>query len=468
MKKLITFLICIAVSNIMMFAQNISKPVSLVQSDKYINNIPSSYDLGMELFNKYKTSNLKKSKSAYQPATVKLYYTTSKIDSILFTFDANGNKLTELHYTWKNNDWVNSSRFTYTYDVNGNFKSMFYEYWPSNAWVGLMRMTADYNGNTLTYLFEQFQGNAWVNTQRQTYNVDGNQVLQNMITELWQSNVWVNSERYSYTYDAKGKQLTDLHEKWTNNAWVNYYRYTNTWDANGNMLTRINELWQTDTWVNSYTDTYTYDAKGNILTDIYATWVTNSWANSNRITYTYDVNGNRIVYLKEQWLSSAWVNSYKHTYAYDANGNGTITDSYNWVTGNWANNTTTNYNLFIYYNNSAHNFYNASGYKMIATYEISTGISKPVMLSNCTLTNYPNPFSNSTTISYNLSSARNVNISVYDISGKEVTTLVNQAQQKGEYNIQFNASNLQSGIYFYKIITGNKSETGKMILVNAK
>jgi len=54
---------------------------------------------------------------------------------------------------------------------------------------------------------------------------------------------------------------------------------------------------------------------------------------------------------------------------------------------------------------------------------------------------------------------------VYDILGKEVTKLVNEEQNKGNYKINFNASNLPSGTYYYKIITNNFTETKMMKLV---
>ena len=189
MKKLIAILICIVWSNSSMFAQTITTPFSFGQSDKFIQNIPSAYEPGMEIFNKNKSSELKKSKSNYQPIGIKLYYATSKTDSIIFTYDGNGNKLNELRKTWQNNAWVNASRLSYTYDVNGIYQSYIYETWVTDAWVGLMRVSVSYTGNKVTYfLIENWQNNAWVNTSRRTYNVDGNNIVQNSISENWQNN----------------------------------------------------------------------------------------------------------------------------------------------------------------------------------------------------------------------------------------------------------------------------------------
>ena len=78
--------------------------------------------------------------------------------------------------------------------------------------------------------------------------------------------------------------------------------------------------------------------------------------------------------------------------------------------------------------------------------------------------NYPNPFNPTTTINYTLKSATHVKITVYDRLGREVVVLVDESQSEGEYNIEFNGSNLPSGIYFYRIKTSEKIEVRKMVL----
>ncbi|GEM_PF-2977742 len=79
--------------------------------------------------------------------------------------------------------------------------------------------------------------------------------------------------------------------------------------------------------------------------------------------------------------------------------------------------------------------------------------------------NYPNPFNPVTTIRYKLAENAHVNLAVYDIQGREVTTLVDAQQNAGSYSMQFKASNLASGVYIYKITAGNYTNIKKMILV---
>ncbi len=83
--------------------------------------------------------------------------------------------------------------------------------------------------------------------------------------------------------------------------------------------------------------------------------------------------------------------------------------------------------------------------------------------------NYPNPFNPSTTIGYELKDNAKVNIVVYNALGQAVQTLVNENQSRGKYNVQFNAGDLSSGIYFYRMIVSganqNFTDVRKMMLV---
>ena len=79
--------------------------------------------------------------------------------------------------------------------------------------------------------------------------------------------------------------------------------------------------------------------------------------------------------------------------------------------------------------------------------------------------NYPNPFNPTTTIEFNLKKSSNVLIIIYDLLGKELTTLVNEELQAGNYHLHWNASNFSSGIYLYKLYADGLTETKKMILI---
>jgi hypothetical protein len=79
--------------------------------------------------------------------------------------------------------------------------------------------------------------------------------------------------------------------------------------------------------------------------------------------------------------------------------------------------------------------------------------------------NYPNPFNPSTSIQYTLSSRQFVSLKVYDIIGNEIATLVNSEKPSGVYEVEWNAGNVPSGVYFYQLKTGSFVQTMKMLLL---
>jgi len=79
--------------------------------------------------------------------------------------------------------------------------------------------------------------------------------------------------------------------------------------------------------------------------------------------------------------------------------------------------------------------------------------------------NYPNPFNPTTNIQFSVSGNNLVILKVYDITGKLISTLVSQNLNAGTYNVDFDASKLTSGIYFYRLISGDFSDVKKMVLI---
>ena len=101
----------------------------------------------------------------------------------------------------------------------------------------------------------------------------------------------------------------------------------------------------------------------------------------------------------------------------------------------------------------------------IGIQQISSEIPDKFSLSQ----NYPNPFNPSTNINFSIPAVETtrwvVSLLVYDITGREVATLVNQSLTPGTYSVNWDASNYPSGIYFYRLTSGDFSQTNKMILI---
>jgi hypothetical protein len=79
--------------------------------------------------------------------------------------------------------------------------------------------------------------------------------------------------------------------------------------------------------------------------------------------------------------------------------------------------------------------------------------------------NYPNPFNPMTTIEFEIPERANVKLIVYDILGREVGKLVDKELEPGRYKVNFEASELSSGVYFYRLEAGKFADVKKMLLV---
>jgi hypothetical protein len=92
------------------------------------------------------------------------------------------------------------------------------------------------------------------------------------------------------------------------------------------------------------------------------------------------------------------------------------------------------------------------------------GIAVQSVPQKHSISNYPNPFNPTTTIVYQVPEASHVNVTVSDYLGREISTLANEFKNAGIYKVQFNASKLASGIYYYRMHSGNFTKVERMIL----
>ena len=155
---------------------------------------------------------------------------------------------------------------------------------------------------------------------------------------------------------------------------------------------------------------------------------------------------------------------------YDSDGNGSLDQ--NWAI-TWQNSHTLNVD---WYNCSPAHTQALNGnlkayaawwlWAKLAGWDSASDIEDEDYLDEFILNqNYPNPFNPVTSIKYTLINTQFVSLKVYDVLGNEITTLVNEEKQSGNYKIDFNALNLPSGVYFYRLQAGAFNETRKMILL---
>ena len=111
------------------------------------------------------------------------------------------------------------------------------------------------------------------------------------------------------------------------------------------------------------------------------------------------------------------------------------------------------------------------GWGRIDIYEVINSLVSDVQSENLQLLtfqlsqNFPNPFNPSTYLGFSIPYPSNVQLKIFDILGNEIETLINEEKPAGQYEIEFDATGLASGIYFYRLHTGSFVETKKMILL---
>ena len=159
----------------------------------------------------------------------------------------------------------------------------------------------------------------------------------------------------------------------------------------------------------------------------------------------------------------------QETYSYgitDANGNytisGLIPGQYSVSSDAYGYTSTQTTTSSVDYNSS----YTTSASFSLTPESVTVVQNQPNVVSDYKLNqNYPNPFNPTTIISYQIPTQSRVVLKVFNVLGKEVATLVDGIKPAGSYNIQFNAANLASGVYFYQIRAGNFYATKKLVLL---
>ena len=135
---------------------------------------------------------------------------------------------------------------------------------------------------------------------------------------------------------------------------------------------------------------------------------------------------------------------------------------YSYINQDLQPSTTYFYRLYSSYQNLVSSFSNEDS----ATTSGITNVEDEFIIKESELSqNFPNPFNPNTIISYQLQKQEFVSLKVYDVLGNEIVTLVNEEKLPGKYDVEYNGSNLTSGVYIYKMQAGNFSASKKLILL---
>ncbi|OGU37219.1 MAG: hypothetical protein A2315_03965 [Ignavibacteria bacterium RIFOXYB2_FULL_35_12] len=378
-----------------------------------------------------------------------------------YTYNQNVKRTSYLYETWDGSQLVPFWLCTYTYDLMGNRSIELQKRWEGNQWVNSLLKTFIYdsNGNMISELYETWDGSQWISAELYNYTYNFNGIMTSQFSQTWDGSQWVNKRRETYTFDFNGDRILEFVEIWESNQWVNYWRATTSYDSNGNRSSILSETWDGNQWIIFNRSTFAYDSNGNLTSGLNETFDGIQWANSTLYTYTYDPNDNLTSELLAVWYNY-WMQQSRKTYVYNSDGKMVLGYSERNLSGNWEAS-----DGWFEVHDSFGNISSAIASIITIFYSKLTDISdNEKVISDYSLAqNYPNPFNPSTTIKYEIPENSSVILKVYDVLGTEVITLVNQKQPVGNYEVTFNANELPSGVYLYRLHTELFSLTKKML-----
>ena len=335
---------------------------------------------------------------------------------IEFSYHENGNISEAMIYYRQNNNWNHVQREIPAYDESGNIIEVVVQIWDS-GWQDYFRMefTFDDNNYLLSQLEQEFQ-NGWQNNVLYTLTYD-EETLTQMLKENWNSASWENNEKETYTYENENLTET-LVEGWLGAGWTSSLKFIYQFDVFDNQIEALKQYYYFEDWLNEYLVVSEFDINNNLILQTTQNWLMEDWTNSFLSSITYDEESNILEALEQTW-DTEWINSELYTYEYsNVNSN-----------------------------------------------------NEELQLVGDKISNYPNPFNPSTTISFNYP-LKDAKLEIYNIIGQKVKSFSSECQPElFERSVTWNGEDdngnpVCSGIYFAHLKSTNKIlATKKMVLI---
>lgn len=346
----------------------------------------------------------------------------------LFTYDANGNLLTE-EYVFKPNlsidVWATSSKTINTYNANNKMIEQVYEDWDTSTNTKSYSYKTVYNYNAQNNLTDfidyKLENNQWIADSKLILSYNSDNQITTGIFYLWNGSSFVldtdDSERTTLNYNSDNQLYNIVTEAWNGSAWVMDYKTDNTF-SNGKLVQAITSTYNGTSWVNDYKIDYTYDSNDNKLSETYSEINNGVWEANYQDTFVYDTTK----------LLSDFIHPFKDKtgieYLFEGN--------------------------FPYKNKLVSSSYSDNN-RVIYNYGEATASTKETVLLDFEV--YPNPATSLLTIKdHNFTIKK---IELYNVLGKKV---LNTTENK------INIAPLVSGVYLMKIESEEGNFTTKRIV----
>lgn len=377
---------------------------------------------------------------------------------------------------WENNQWVNETRITYSFDYDNRLVGYLMENWKNDKWVNFLKETSTFNDDAYPdiILTQYWNDNdsIWVNSHLDSLMYDSNYNVIKTVGKMWADTGWINQTKNLMAYDDHNNVTESIMQMWQENEWIYINRQVTTYNEKYLKTEWLSQIMMDTEWVDQMKTTYSYNTDDLLIDELSEINMFIEWKTSQIKKYEYNSNKQEIVrYIKEidpmsgdttknskvsssysgdllteeltqDWQSTEWVNTTLETYTYE-DDQITVVLLQEWKNNAWEN---------------KERWTNTYG-------TVDVEDNRTVVSSFSLEQNYPNPFNPSTTISFAIDKRGHVKLDVYNSLGQLVTKLVDEEKPAGNYQIMFNAVNLPSGVYYYRLSAGNKVMTKKCILL---
>ena len=388
--------------------------------------------------------------------------------------------------TWQNNAWINDTHLYVDGDGQGKLAAVHMDTWTNNAWAPNACFTFTYHDDQFlaetTFQVRIDNQDQMKDFIRVTYDYNNANQLSEQLMLFTADPGWTALFKRLITYDANGYPDRDLMQLNMGTAdesnFMNFTLFDEDYSASGQILGRVFQeadftlmegtlfniwkkiwtwegtniieeqikQWHESTWVDSLREQAVYD------NDQCTYWLMQSyqdgWVNQSQGILTDNTPEGPLEEIQQRWENDTWVNTEKTRYSYEDEKLVQILNQ-TW-NSSWINVSRQSYNRDMQTDVEEHNGQGPSGF---------------------VLGNYPNPFNPSTTVTYTLAAAAKVSLTVYDIKGRQVRTLIDDTQKnRGAHEACWDGRDhagqtVPSGVYLYQLKAGKQVKTGRCLLL---
>lgn len=387
-----------------------------------------------------------------------------------------------LSQDWSGGEWEHQYRLITSANTAGRMETLTLQYW-NDSWQDGVQMEYAYDAESRVreLRLKVSSGGPLQYALRMTrsYNENG-RVGRDMIA-IYTGGNWQDALRITYTYNADGNLTERVSEIDAQVAWLGYHRIQNSYDGNQNLTQRITQRGEMTgiqtSWENIRKELMTYDGQGNMTEHVYQAFRSQSWTDSLRRTYQYNASNRQTHVLVETSSGGSWENDSQTQTLYE-NGNAVEEIHQDWQ-GSWINQEriTTTYDvqnrpvIMIIYDWLDPAWEEEEQY--LFNYESQTGVENDGASTpaDFQLSNYPNPFNPATTIRVELGGKETVTLTVLDVRGRLVRTLIHDRQMHaGKHEIVWNGRDdsglaAPSGVYLIRLQGRSRTRTERCLLL---